>query len=304
MPSPSSPVCRAATIILALVACTVFPPRLLSAQTFGGVGERSQGMAGAFVAVADDASAVYWNPAGLAWPTGSTFDAQLSVARDAVFFGAALPALGLSYYRLATVSASGNRKKDGSGVVEIRPVTTSNAGVTINQTVVNRLVIGSTIRMVHGGFDNQPAATTVDFDAGAMFSVGNVRAGVTARNLRQPEFQSDAGPLSVSRQARAGVAFVPRSLPTGVHGPFTLAFDADLTRTADRREAALGTEYWMVKGVLGARAGVRWSTVNDPNPGISVGLTVRLPHSLFVEGHLTNNKIDDAEWGVGARITF
>ena len=304
MPSPSSSVCRAVTIILALVACTVFPPRSLSAQTFGGVGERAQGMAGAFVAVADDASAVYWNPAGLAWPTGSTFDAQLSVARDAVFFGAALPVLGLTYYRLTTVSESGNRQNEGSGVVDVRPLTTSNVGVTINQTVVKKLVIGSTIRMVRGGFDNQPRKTTVDFDAGAMFSMGNVRAGVTGRNLRQPEFQGNSGPLSVSRQARAGVAFVPRSLPTGVHGPFTLAFDADLARVADRREAAVGTEYWMGKGVLGARAGVRWSTVNDPNPGISGGLTVRLPHSLFVEGHLTNNKIHDAEWGVGARITF
>ena len=29
------------------------------------LGVRAQGMAGAFVAVADDATAVYWNPAGL-----------------------------------------------------------------------------------------------------------------------------------------------------------------------------------------------------------------------------------------------
>jgi hypothetical protein len=291
------------SIMLSLVVFSVFPLQL-SAQTFGGVGERAQGMAGAFVAVADDASAVYWNPAGLAWPTGSTFDAQLSVARDGVFFGAALPALGLSYYRLTTVSASGNRQNEGPGVVEVRTLTTSNVGATINQTIVNRLVIGSTIRLVRGAFDNQPGATTVDFDLGAMFSAGSFRAGVTARNLRQPEFQGDSGRFSVSRQARAGVAFVPRSLRTGVHGPFSLAFDADLTRSADRREAAVGTEYWMGKGVLGARAGVRWSTVNDPNPAVSGGLTVRLPHSLFVEGHLTNNRTDDAEWGAGARITF
>ena len=36
------------------------------AQSTESVGTRAQGMGGAFVGVADDASAVYWNPAGLA----------------------------------------------------------------------------------------------------------------------------------------------------------------------------------------------------------------------------------------------
>ena len=40
---------------------------------------RALGMGGAFVAVADDASATYWNPAGLV--TGSVFSAVAEVAR-------------------------------------------------------------------------------------------------------------------------------------------------------------------------------------------------------------------------------
>ena len=35
-----------------------------------GTGARALGMGGAFVGVADDASATYWNPAGLAWTNG------------------------------------------------------------------------------------------------------------------------------------------------------------------------------------------------------------------------------------------
>ena len=41
-------------------------PALATAQTVDTVGTRAAGMAGAFVAVADDASAAYWNPAGFA----------------------------------------------------------------------------------------------------------------------------------------------------------------------------------------------------------------------------------------------
>ena len=42
------------------------------AQIFESVGTRAQGMGGAFVAVADDATASWWNPAGLA--SGATLN--------------------------------------------------------------------------------------------------------------------------------------------------------------------------------------------------------------------------------------
>lgn len=292
-----------------LAAFTLFTPQSSTPQTFGGVGERAQGMGGAFVAVADDASAIYWNPAGLGWPVGSTFDAQFGVAEDTLFFAAALPPLGLSYYRLPTVSASERRQNEGSGKVPIRFFSTNNVGATINQTVVNGLVIGSTIRLVRGGFEHQPGRTTLDLDAGAMYSVKAFRAGLTARNLRQPRFDDEFGPFSLNRQVRAGVALVPRSLPTGVHGPLTVAFDADLTRNAglagDRRDASAGGEYWLAAGRIGLRAGIRWNTLESDDRGISGGLTFGLPHSVLIEGHLTKDeKLTQKQWGFGARVTF
>ena len=284
------------------------------AQTFGGIGTRAEGMAGAFVAVADDATAVYWNPAGIA--TGALFDLQVAKGRESnLFVGAALPVLGASYYRtkavigLPTVSGSPDRQNGGSGEVQVRTLSTTNAGITVVQTIVPGLVIGTTARMVRGTIDAFDPSTTFDLDAGALVSAWDVRFGLTARNLREPEFQAGTSTVRLNRQFRVGATLTPRSLPTGVHGPFTLALDVDLTETPDlqgnRRMAAAGAEYWVAEGIVGGRAGVRWSTLGDSHRAFAGGFTVRLPRSVHVEGQLTkDNELEEVDWTIGARITF
>src|SRR6187402_1536034 len=73
------------------------PLRLDSGQA---VGVRAAGMGGAFTAVADDASAVFWNPAGFA--SGSFFslvaDANILDRRSGGLVALGTPPLGLSYY--------------------------------------------------------------------------------------------------------------------------------------------------------------------------------------------------------------
>src|SRR6478672_8028263 len=79
------------------------------------LGTRAAGMAGAFVAVADDATAVYWNPAGTA--TGTIVSAVIDYGRSeperpsqtvgtqqdtTAFVGISATALGFAYYRLPT----------------------------------------------------------------------------------------------------------------------------------------------------------------------------------------------------------
>src|SRR5262245_11642446 len=98
----ASPFASSSASFVVLLSLTLAAPA--SAQTTSGVGVRAQGMGGAFTAVADDASAWWWNPAGLAG--GPFFNALLEFDRpdtstdDTVRgFSVAYPALGATYYR-------------------------------------------------------------------------------------------------------------------------------------------------------------------------------------------------------------
>src|SRR5215204_386526 len=97
---------------LALAVITAFSvlPRGASAQTIESVGTRALGMGGAFVAVANDSSATWWNPGALA--DGLFLDMTLGRAAGGVTeqvpgfrtsvsqFSLTTPPVGFSYYRL------------------------------------------------------------------------------------------------------------------------------------------------------------------------------------------------------------
>src|SRR3954466_2228465 len=96
---------RSVVSFVLLLACACFRAAPANAQQPDVIGVRAQGMGGAFTAVADDATAGWWNPAGLAG--GALFNGLIEYGQpnglsEETTKGLALayPALGLSYYRL------------------------------------------------------------------------------------------------------------------------------------------------------------------------------------------------------------
>ncbi len=243
------------------------------AQIYEDVGTRAQGMGGAFVAVADDATASWWNPAGLATgklgsvvvERGRTADpakpgATGPARRDgASGFSMAFPALAVSYYRLriseiAPVSSTGTNPLDredlGAADVHLQSRAVSQYGMTVGQSLGTHLVLGSTLKLLRagtaessvvGGEDLLDRAddlevsgdTKTDLDAGAMAALGRARFGLTVKHLRAPAFGDGDDRFVLKRQARAGVAFLTQS--QGAIDGLAVAADMDLTRTATVR---------------------------------------------------------------------
>lgn len=215
---------------LSLLALVAFLGGAGTAEAQAPLGTRAAGLAGAFVGVADDASAVYWNPAGLA--TGALVSAIFAVAGEetapdnpqtaagerhtGVLVALSLPPVGLAYYRVGSYGAAtptpavtGLQSRE-----EVRrsvhAITTSTVGVSLLQSLTEHIVVSVTPKVVWGsaargetsdsrGHDALSYAasldgfgsTTFDVDAGVMVAVQRFRLGLVARNLTTPAFGVD-----------------------------------------------------------------------------------------------------------------
>lgn len=232
------------TALLAAILCL---GTIDSADAQPAPGVRAAGLAGAFVAVADDASAVYWNPAGVAtgaivsaivtFGAGETAEensqAPAGERHTARLVAFSVPPIGLAYYRIAAygtgsatpaVVASQSREEVRRSV---HALTTSVVGVSLLQSLNEFIVVGVTPKLVRGsaarglsaradtrgaldeaaGLDGR-GETTFDVDAGVMVAVQSLRLGLAARNLTTPAFDVDAGEaIELDREVRVGGAW-------------------------------------------------------------------------------------------------
>ena len=293
----------AATLLLLLTAAAP-----AAAQSEPPVGVRAAGMAGAFTAVADDASATFWNPAGLA--SGSFFSLSLDQnsldRQNGGLIGIAIPALGLSYTREKVAGTFSDKVPgtfgpgaSGAGAPMGRNTLVAHqAGVTLVQSIGSRLAVGSTLKLVHAA-----GANRFDADLGIMASgsIGNV--GLSVRNLREPAFTGTGGsPVRLQRRVRAGVALHARD-------DLTVAADVDFTTAdtplGDWREAAMGLEsHPMTRAWL--RGGVKWNTTGARrSPVESVGGSYALSGSVLADVQWSFGSADgDRGWGAGLRFVY
>ena len=281
---------------------------------FDVVGTRALGMAGAFVAVADDATAGFWNPAGLVKGpmagltiAGDTFhfrDPKGPPVPGAGRFSAQSAALGtwpvgVTFARVDASAIS----NDTDEAETAESLTTLQLGFTVLQSLGEFVVVGATPKFVRGtaaiapitgssagdaldAIERAPANSsgTFDIDLGVIAGSDRWRAALALKNLRRPTFDTIGGkPLVLERRARLGFAAFPRD-------GLTLAIDVDLD-TADplvglRRTIALGGETRL--GVhLFLRAGLRWEREQAGRPIGALGGSVSIRRGFWLDGYFT-----------------
>jgi hypothetical protein len=267
------------------------------------LGVRAQGMGGAFVAVADDATAIYWNPAGL----GTGDFVSLVLERSHV----TLPDTPGDAPRLRTGAVLVGTPPLGAGYYRIG--STHYVPVTVVQSIGDHLNVGGAVKAVWGEGLDRRLHGRLDADLGVMVRSEGWRVGLVARNLAEPAFEANAvvagggagaavGDVPrLERQVRVGAAVFPRD---GV----ILAVDADLTRqdTPDgaRRAVAAGAEARPHARLL-LRAGVRAQTVDRARPTASGGGSVALTALIWLDAQVTGGAdTADRSWSLGLRARF
>lgn len=308
---------RNTALIVAVSTLSVVPPVWAQAQ----VGTRAAGMAGAFVAVADDATAVYWNPAGVGtgaivsavfdagrFQTGSPELQETATEEDtAAVVAISATAIGVGFYRFGThgtspvaqpeVASPDGREEVGRSV---HALTASSLGVSLVQSLSEHIVVGATPKVMRGS-----GRTAFDVDAGLIAWVSRFRIGVVGRNLTTPEFGEGSSAIELERELTVGGAW--GSGWTGI-SRVIVSVDGDVlkrpTLTGDRRDVAAGVETWWWQQRLGLRGGVRGSTIGDPRGLVTAGFSAGLTPGFLLEAHAGYGADDERSWSVGARMTF
>ena len=152
------------------------------------IGARPSGMGGAFVALADDPDALFWNPAGLEQISASGFSAYFAQP-----FG----------LKDVTLGSMGYVRPTHWGTWGLSLITFGNAvyrentyGLSYSRSVWRGLSIGATANMFSLRIDRYGSATAYGVDIGALFKmIRGLHGGLCIKNVTKSRLGEVGEPL-------------------------------------------------------------------------------------------------------------
>jgi hypothetical protein len=233
-----------------------------------GAGSRASGMGGAFVAVADDATAGYWNPAGLAQMDLYIYQAGLQYAflpnnmstsfLSYAFLWPGVGNLSVAWMNFSTGALEG---RDETGNVGNDFASSENTVyISYGRKVyewATGLSLGASLKILQHGL-GEYSALGHGLDVAALWQpimYWDHTIGFNAQNLWQREYWSNTGTTDYSQvNVKAGVALkFFRSAEELYFNHLISTLDLEFSEYA-RFNLRVGGEYWYTQ-TLGVRAG-------------------------------------------------
>jgi len=233
---------RALGIIL-VAAALLFPPGLVVADDGGtetifhlGAGARAMGMGNGYVALADDATAVYYNPAGMA-RLGTQ---QVSFLHTILFEGTIYDYIAYVYPLGAPGSLGIGAMRIGTDDIGRRDLTRDVGSFDASQTQVllsygrkfdGRYYAGATLKIVNQSIDNL-SAYGYGLDMGGQIQIWeNLQAGLRLQDIIGARLRLAQDKERTPFTVTAGMAYL-RGLPWyGLTGVGTFDFDRPENRS-------------------------------------------------------------------------
>ncbi len=239
-----------------------------------GAGARAAGMGEAYSSIADDASAIYWNPAALSRISGfsATFmHAALlaDISYDFLGFGQRLGRCGALGVGLQYLSMPAFHETDPSGFETGTGFSPGDMGVTLAYSFAagEKYSAGISGKYIRSEIDRTASTYAADLGMLARFFGGNTRLAFVVQNLGgRMRFGQNPDPLPLNVKLGSSL---------NIKKNWLVGFDANFPRD-NRPYAALGAEYRAGYGAdsgFAGRLGYNSRTLGDVNgfSGMSAG---------------------------------
>jgi hypothetical protein len=270
-----------------------------------GIGARALAMGGAFVAVCNDATAMVWNPAGLAQLddtrlAGMSTDLYgLGITHQ--FVGASTSfanlGIGLGWER---ASIDGQSVEAGGGLGGSFTWVENAIIGSLATNVMDVAMVGANVKYYMADSGLGDAASGFGFDLGLLVSLGDMFViGVNAMDLAGSTIEWDGGATDViSGVYRAGLAMKLAD------GKFVLAADVDFDGTA-LGDTHVGMEFQVIDE-LALRGGVvLTNNFQDYYLTVGAGINVAglyVDAAYILEETLGNTLVLSAEFSLGGLL--
>ena len=268
-----------------------------------GSGARAQGLGNSFVAVADNADAVFANPAGL----GQVSQRQVAYTNVSLLY-AGIEGDDLGQHVVSYAQPLGDKMGLGLGYERIGSSLMSENGafVSLSYQVERRLQVGLSAKYLfwsvgaipddNGRADplSNQSAGNVGVDLGLLWQspVQGAQVGLLLKNINQPNVaygevagDADAGALPMDVHVGVGYRLSSQSLVSVQY------VRRDLTGEGSDHGLVVGGETQLVEGLL-LRAGGRRLLAEDAGGGLNAGL-----------GYQWNQLVFDYAYDIGLDLT-